>query len=72
MGNIVDLTGRVFGRLTVINLNSIRSKDRSKRWNCDCECGNNVIVPARDLISEHTKSSGWMKQENKSKIHSFS
>ena len=34
-----ELVGKVFGKLTVIDLDYI-AKDRHKYWKCQCECGN--------------------------------
>ena len=41
-----DLTGQVFGRLTVLELDHL---DRSAYWKCRCECGNEVEVLGRLL-----------------------
>ena len=43
MGEIRDLTGDVFGRLTVIELGKLPEKQKGKqrkiRWLCRCSCG---------------------------------
>ena len=45
---IVDLTGQVFGKLTVIEkLQS--SRDGSKLWLCKCACGNDYQASTRHL-----------------------
>lgn len=54
---ILDLSGRVFGKLTVIEL------DESKRghgayWICRCECGNTCSVWRKHLIRRYTNSCG--------------
>lgn len=51
-----DLTGQVFGSLTVLS----RAENRGKRasWNCRCSCGNEKIVTAQNLKSGRTKSCG--------------
>jgi len=41
-----DLTGRVFGRLTVISF-SHSDHDNSKFWNCVCSCNPNQIIEKR-------------------------
>ncbi len=38
----VDLTGKKFGKLTVISFN--QKKGSRTLWNCKCECGGNRIV----------------------------
>lgn len=43
MGKKIDLTGRVFGKLTVI-----RRTDGSE-WECRCECGNIVYAQTGEL-----------------------
>lgn len=58
----MDLTGKIFGRLTVID----RASDIRKgvpRWNCLCECGNKCVVTAGNLRSGHTKSCGCYDRE---------
>lgn len=37
--SIVDLTGKVFGLLTVIELDPDREIGKPLRWRCRCECG---------------------------------
>lgn len=56
-----DLTGQVFGRLTVIG----PAEDRilpnghwASRWNCQCECGKQVVVSTSDLNGGRVKSCG--------------
>lgn len=58
----VDLTGQVFGRLTVID----RAENKGKQtiWRCRCECGNQLEVNAYNLKSGHTKSCGCINREN--------
>lgn len=63
---LIDLTGKKFGRLTVIN----RSKNdyiyKGKiypRWSCICDCGNPVEVIGDELRSGNTKSCGCYASE---------
>lgn len=58
----VDLTNKVFNRLTVISLNVIRSKNH-KYWNCLCSCGNNTTASSNALLSGRTQSCGCLKQD---------
>lgn len=58
----IDLTGQVFGRLTVISLKHINT-DTGANWLCICRCGNKVIVPAYRLRNKHTQSCGCYKKE---------
>ena len=58
MGNTnEDLTGQIFGRLTVI-------KQSGKMCECQCECGNTRTVTARALKIGNTKSCGCLRAEN--------
>jgi len=60
-----DLTGRVFGRLTVIGLSEKKTPSRGGsfrlRWDCRCECGNISSPCRRDLIQGFTKSCGCLR-----------
>lgn len=64
-----DLTGRQFGRLTVIDrfVGETGAKNRSVRWNCKCECGNEVVVQGDALRKGNTKSCGCYQRERSSK-----
>ena len=53
--NEPDLTGKRFGLLTV------QSRERGKNWLCNCDCGNQKVVPQYKLISGQTKSCGCQK-----------
>lgn len=58
------MIGRKFNLLTVL------SKAESKngiRWNCVCECGNEIIVLGHRLKSNHTKSCGCLRRKPRSK-----
>lgn len=57
----IDLTGNVFGSLTVISFygKTRESGGRSKRlWTCMCECGNEKILSVNELTSGNTTSCG--------------
>ena len=67
-----DLTGQVFGRLTVLyraeNYISPATGNVQIRWHCRCECGNEVDVHASSLQRGKTKSCGCYRQEQASKV----
>lgn len=69
MGSVmVDLTGMVFGRLTVIERNYQKekelNKDYKKRyWTCKCECGNETVVPTGQLTTGKTRSCGCLRND---------
>lgn len=62
-----DLTGKRFGRITVIQQveDYVSPKGHRKaRWLCNCDCGNkNFIVVGSDLTSKKTKSCGCLHDE---------
>jgi len=60
--NLIDLSGKIFGRLTVIKLYGKNNSGRYK-WACRCECGKIVTIIACHLISGHTKSCGCLAIE---------
>lgn len=61
MGKLIDLTGQRFGRLVVIE----RAQNRGGRptWRCQCDCGNIVTVPGRDLREATCQSCGCLYHE---------
>lgn len=58
---LIDLTGKKYGRLTVLD----RAPNRNKctMWRCECECGNTVVVSGSHLKNGHTKSCGCLLAE---------
>ena len=61
-----DITGQVYGRLTVIRLSDERNRDRDRLWVCLCQCGNETLVIARLLRNGATQSCGcWRRQRAK-------
>lgn len=57
--NKIDLTGKVFGKLTVLS-DTGRRKSRKVIWLCQCECGKQTEVLSGYLISGDTKSCGCL------------
>ena len=61
-----DLTGRKFGRLTVVERapNAVSPSGSNRvRWLCQCECGNQKIVYGQSLRKGSTKSCGCLSKE---------
>jgi hypothetical protein len=54
---LIDRTGQVFGKLTALEQ---AGRDTSKKvlWRCECECGNETIVPSGSLVTGNTTSCG--------------
>lgn len=56
MAKMLDLTGKRFGRLTVICLD--HKENGYYFWECKCDCGNSKIVKTSLLRNGHTQSCG--------------
>lgn len=54
MGVCIDLTGKKFNSLTVLERYGNDSQG-SVTWKCKCDCGNETITTSRNLTSGHTK-----------------
>ncbi len=63
MRSIKDLTGRVFGRLTVVGLDVSRTNNKRKFWRCLCTCGEESSVTTGNLESGSVKSCGCLRRE---------
>lgn len=63
MNKLVDLTGREFGKLKVLNINPERSPSGKTRWDCVCQCGNYKTIISGDLLNEATISCGCVRAE---------
>ena len=57
MSYMVDLTGRRFGKLTVLNYDHSLPR-YGAFWRCQCDCGNITVVRSNDLQTGNTKSCG--------------
>lgn len=55
----IDVTGMIFGRLSV----ACRSQFRPGFWSCVCSCGNKTETTATKLKSGHTRSCGCLTRE---------
>lgn len=62
MGAPIDLTGKKFGKLTVIKLYPKRNKYKERIWECVCECGKKVKVLRRNLLGKYTQSCGCLRR----------
>lgn len=58
----VDLKGKRFGRLLVLDRNGI-AKNGNIQWLCQCDCGNQTIVDSQSLKRNFTKSCGCLRKE---------
>lgn len=62
MGKLIDMTGKRFGRLTVLRLDPVQGGTES-RWICRCDCGNEVSISGNHLRKGRTKSCGCLRIE---------
>lgn len=65
MGELVDLTGQKFGRLTVIRIAT--EEERNNRvevyWLCKCDCGNEKIISGHSIKRGLVVSCGCYHKE---------
>jgi hypothetical protein len=62
MSKLIDLTGKIFGRLTVIKYMN------KYKWLCKCSCGNEKEIRSDMLKSGTTKSCGCLQKETCSNL----
>lgn len=67
---IKNLTGEVFGRLTVLrrDLGALNGPGKSSRWICLCQCGIEKSILGQSLTRGATISCGCYIRENNSQI----
>lgn len=58
-----DLTGKKFGRLTVLSPTNEKTKDGRRIWKCICECGNIKFTSCQNLKRGHCTSCGCKNKE---------
>lgn len=63
MGNLIDLTGERFGRLTVLK-QAGKNKHRQLQWHCLCDCGSPTIALGFVLRKGEKQSCGCLKRES--------
>ena len=68
MGKVIDLTGKRFGKLTVIKKHN-QDKWGGWNWLCRCDCGNETVVSGGHLRGMKTKSCGCSRKESKNFSH---
>lgn len=73
MGKIIDLTGKVYGRLTVIHRapHNETLKTKSPLWICKCECGNFKTAFGSNIKKGDTRSCGCLQAERTSKANTI-
>lgn len=67
MSKMIDLTGRVFGKLTVVRAVG-SNKCGQKLWECTCECGGTTVSAASSLLRGTSRSCGCLAHPIKDMI----
>ena len=68
--NAIDMTGQRFGRLIVlgpVELDAPLSNGQKLAWRCRCDCGNEIVITRKGLVSSKTKSCGCLLAESSAK-----
>lgn len=64
--SVINLTGKQFGRLKVLELSDVRKGSRGAFWKVICNCGKIKVVRGKNLINGDTNSCGCWSKEQKS------
>lgn len=62
-GQILDLTGRTSGRLTVTSLHEHRDNWGKALWNCKCTCGAEVLIRSDNIQRQMVRSCGCLRRD---------
>lgn len=60
MGKPIDITGKKFGKLTVLGVHHL-GKRNTRYWLCKCECGKETVQISANLKSGRIKSCGCQR-----------
>ena len=63
MSNLINLTGQIFGRLTVIKRDTERKTNSGSYWICQCECGKIKSVKSSSLRRGEIQSCGCLRND---------
>lgn len=66
MSKVIDLTGKRFGRLTVLHRVE-NTKAGQSQWMCKCDCGTQLVVAGQSLRNGRSKSCGCKRAETAKK-----
>lgn len=64
-----DLTGEMFGRLTVIK--RVENRKKTTMWLCQCFCGKQIVVASGHLKNGHTQPCGCYREEKSREIENL-
>ena len=60
---MTDITGKRYGRLTVIEPDTPCDKDHGYRWIVRCDCGTTFSAYRHNLVTGLTRSCGCLRRE---------
>lgn len=63
MGKLIDICGKKFNRLTVVERYGTAKHGEKAKWKCLCDCGNEAIVDGCSMRNGNTKSCGCLHIE---------
>lgn len=63
MSKLINLTGKKFGRLTVINRSYPNERYEHAMWLCKCNCGVEKIIRGDSLSRGESKSCGCLRDD---------
>lgn len=67
MGKRVDVVGRRFGRLEVIEFSHTaragKARQAVRKFRCKCDCGGEIVTSTTSLLREQTRSCGCLAKE---------
>lgn len=65
-----DLKGKIFTRLTVKEVDNVKTTQRKRTcYICQCECGNVISVISSQLLNGHTKSCGCLQKDKVNELN---
>ena len=62
MGKVIDIIGKKFGKLTVLDIHSERGNRGQIRYECKCDCGNINITSGESIRSGKVKVVGVIEK----------
>lgn len=67
---MIDLTGKTFGRLTVLGAHGMSKEGLNHvLWKCLCSCGNSKVILGPSLRNGKTNSCGCLHRERAAKLN---
>jgi hypothetical protein len=60
-GNVRDLSGQRFGKLTVVSFVRVEP-GKGAIWSCQCDCGKVVLIKSAGLLFKNNKSCGCLRK----------